>query len=61
MAWWAEIQETGVVSADHDIAHRVKDAIRAAYPRIAEVLIHVEPHGDPTVAEDDRAASMIEA
>lgn len=27
----------------HEIAHRVKDAIRAAWPQVADVLIHVEP------------------
>ncbi len=28
----------------HDIAHRVKDAIRQSNPRISDVLIHIEPH-----------------
>ncbi|MCC6795591.1 MAG: cation transporter [Candidatus Hydrogenedentes bacterium] len=28
----------------HDVAHRVKDAVRAANPRVRDVLIHVEPH-----------------
>ena len=28
------------------IAHQVKDAIRARWPQIADVLVHVEPHGD---------------
>jgi divalent metal cation (Fe/Co/Zn/Cd) transporter len=27
----------------HDIAHQVKDAIKATDPRIADVLVHVEP------------------
>jgi cation diffusion facilitator family transporter len=27
----------------HDIAHRVKDAVRAANPAIADVLVHIEP------------------
>ena len=27
----------------HRIAHEVKDAIRLAYPRVADVLVHVEP------------------
>jgi len=27
----------------HEIAHLVKDALRHAYPRIADVLVHVEP------------------
>lgn len=33
------------VSKGHDIAHEVKDAIRAAIPEVADVLIHVEPTG----------------
>ncbi len=28
----------------HDIAHRVKDAIIAHRPQVADVLIHIEPH-----------------
>ena len=28
----------------HDVAHRVKDAVRASNPLIRDVLIHVEPH-----------------
>lgn len=31
------------VTAGHDIAHEVKGAIRATEPRIADVLVHVEP------------------
>ena len=31
------------VDAGHDIAHRVKDAVRAADDRIADVLVHIEP------------------
>jgi len=27
----------------HELAHRVKDAIRATNPRIADVLVHIEP------------------
>jgi divalent metal cation (Fe/Co/Zn/Cd) transporter len=27
----------------HDLAHRIKDAVRAANPRVIDVLIHVEP------------------
>jgi cation diffusion facilitator family transporter len=36
------------VTAGHDIAHDVKRAIRATEPRIADVLVHVEP--DPVAA-----------
>ena len=31
------------VRAGHDLAHKVKDAIRATDARIADVLVHVEP------------------
>ncbi|MBI4558988.1 MAG: cation transporter [Candidatus Hydrogenedentes bacterium] len=29
----------------HEVAHRVKDAVRQANPRIRDVLIHIEPAG----------------
>jgi len=31
------------VREGHDIGHAVKDAIRAAKPEIADVLVHIEP------------------
>jgi cation diffusion facilitator family transporter len=31
----------------HAISHLVKDAVRAANPSVHEVLIHIEPDGDP--------------
>jgi divalent metal cation (Fe/Co/Zn/Cd) transporter len=31
------------VDAGHEIAHRVKRAIQDARPRVADVLVHVEP------------------
>jgi len=34
------------VTAGHRIAHEVEDSILAAYPRIAKVLVHVEPTDD---------------
>jgi cation diffusion facilitator family transporter len=33
------------VREGHDIAHRVKDAVRGANPRVSDVLVHVEPEG----------------
>src|SRR3954469_7325455 len=33
------------VRKGHDLAHQVKDVIRQAHPRIADVLVHVEPAG----------------
>jgi cation diffusion facilitator family transporter len=39
-----DVDKAITVEQAHDIAHRVKDAIQARIPRIAEVLIHVEPY-----------------
>ena len=32
------------VRGGHAVAHRVKDAVRAANPHVRDVLIHIEPH-----------------
>ena len=37
------VEGTISVAAGHDIAHEVKDAIRAAEPRVADSLVHIEP------------------
>ena len=37
------VDERISVRAGHDLAHEVKDAIRQTNPRIADVLVHVEP------------------
>jgi len=37
------VNERISVRAGHDLAHAVKDAIRQTNPRIADVLVHVEP------------------
>jgi cation diffusion facilitator family transporter len=37
------VEATMTVSAGHAIAHSVKDAIRAAKPEVADVLVHIEP------------------
>ena len=29
----------------HDIAHNVKERIRGEWPEVADVLVHIEPHG----------------
>src|SRR5438094_522102 len=41
------VQVDGSISVreGHDLAHRVKDIIRAADSRIADVLVHIEPAG----------------
>jgi cation diffusion facilitator family transporter len=38
-----EVDGTLSVAAAHEIAHLVKDAIRAAQPRVLDVTIHIEP------------------
>ncbi|NUL82864.1 MAG: cation transporter [Armatimonadetes bacterium] len=38
-----EVDGSLSVSSGHQIAHDVKDAIRAAQPRVVEALIHIEP------------------
>ncbi|MBV9010156.1 MAG: cation transporter [Verrucomicrobia bacterium] len=39
------VQVNGAITVrdGHELAHRVKDAIRATDPRIADVLVHIEP------------------
>ena len=39
------VNESISVREGHDIAHAVKDAIRATDARIADVLVHIEPAG----------------
>lgn len=41
-----EVKETMTVREGHEVAHRVKDAIRAVLPQVQDVLIHIEPEGD---------------
>lgn len=36
----------------HTVAHRVKDAVRGQMPRIADVLVHLEPAGGVARGED---------
>ena len=37
------VDERITVRAGHELAHEVKDAIRRTDPRIADVLVHIEP------------------
>lgn len=45
------------VRRGHEIAHRVKDEIKSAYPRVADVLIHIEPNASATEASSPPTAS----
>ncbi|MCA9520448.1 MAG: cation transporter [Myxococcales bacterium] len=38
-----QVERTTTVEAGHRIGHRVKDRLIAAYPRVADVLVHLEP------------------
>ncbi len=40
-----EVEPDITVLAAHDIAHRVKDQVRARLPQVRDVLVHVEPRG----------------
>jgi divalent metal cation (Fe/Co/Zn/Cd) transporter len=54
-----EVAPTMTVFEGHEIAHGVKDAVRAAFPQIVELTIHVEPARPGTVpARLDRAAPL---
>ena len=37
------VEGTISVAAGHEIAHRVKDAVRTVEPRVADALVHIEP------------------
>lgn len=38
-----EVDPSMTVSEAHEIAHRVKDAVRARMPKVFDVLVHIEP------------------
>ncbi|HOB73370.1 MAG TPA: cation diffusion facilitator family transporter [Phycisphaerae bacterium] len=40
-----EVDGSLTVREGHEIAHQVKEAIRRAHPRVADVLVHIEPEG----------------
>lgn len=42
-----EVEPNMTVSRAHDIAHDVKDRVRAEFPNIQDVLIHIEPANPP--------------
>jgi cation diffusion facilitator family transporter len=42
-----EVDPLMTVQQGHDIAHGVKDKVRAAVPSVYDVLVHIEPAGHP--------------
>lgn len=47
----AEVDPQMTVLRSHEIAHEIKDNIRAQVPRVRDVLVHIEPQGQKTAAE----------
>jgi cation diffusion facilitator family transporter len=41
----AEVDGEMTVTEGHEIAHRISDAVCAAFPEVAQVLVHIEPAG----------------
>jgi cation diffusion facilitator family transporter len=46
------VDPTHTVRRGHEIAHAVKNRLRLSNPRIADVLVHVEPAGDAPIGGD---------
>jgi cation diffusion facilitator family transporter len=51
-----EVDGTLQVTAAHELAHVVKDAIQLRLPRIKEITIHIEPFPNPAKAKRERHA-----
>jgi len=51
-----EVEPTMTVFRGHEISHEVKEAVRAAFPQIVELTIHVEPArpGTPSARDEGR-------
>ncbi len=43
-----EVDPALSVSRAHEIAHKVKDVVMTRWPKVADVLVHVEPHAART-------------
>jgi divalent metal cation (Fe/Co/Zn/Cd) transporter len=43
-----EVDPQMTVLHSHEIAHQVKDNVRAQVPRVRDVLVHIEPQGQKT-------------
>jgi len=52
-----EVDPQMTVLRSHEIAHMVKDNIRAQVPQVRDVLIHIEPQGQKTAASEAAAKS----
>jgi len=52
-----EVDPEMTVERAHAVAHDVKDAVCGAMPRVANVLVHIEPHGQTQPRSEDITAS----
>ncbi len=48
-----ELAPEMTVRESHEIAHRVKDAVRGAMPKVVDVLVHIEPAGHSSPKSED--------
>ncbi|HEY2084300.1 MAG TPA: cation diffusion facilitator family transporter [Verrucomicrobiae bacterium] len=48
-----EVDPQMTVLRSHEIAHQVKDNVRAQVPRVRDVLVHIEPQGQLTAAKTE--------
>jgi cation diffusion facilitator family transporter len=46
-----EVDPQMTVQRSHDIAHDVKNRIRSKFPNVRDVLVHIEPAGQPRLNE----------
>lgn len=52
-----EVDPQMTVLRSHEIAHNVKDNVRAQIPRVRDVLIHIEPRGQKTLAGESKSGN----
>jgi len=50
-----EVDPQMTVLRSHEIAHGVKDNVRAQIPRVRDVLVHIEPQGQKTLASNSES------
>ncbi len=49
-----EVDPQMTVLRSHEIAHDVKDKIRAQMPNVSDVLVHIEPQNIAARAKSDK-------
>ncbi len=56
-----EVNPEMTVRDSHEIAHRVSEAVRGAFPEIVAVTVHVEPHGGSAGLSGERESGSARA